>query len=136
MKKLLSLVLSLSVLATSAVFAQAATVSLDSSVGLGRTHVNAAATLVSGTALVATRPIQCDGAVSAYWVSDASDSSSMTIAVSPDNTTFVNVYGPVAASTTASRTVLTAGQQCYVRATLTPVAGSTATVSVDFLSEK
>lgn len=96
------------------------------------------ANLVSGTLTVAgpVRLENCNENLSLFRQSSAASNTSTSIAVGPTTDTSVTAAASATASTTASRTDITTGGQCYVWASITPVAGATETTRVRFIERR
>lgn len=97
------------------------------------------ATLVSAsgnlTLETAPLPVNCDAVVSVYIKASATTNDSATVLVGPTTATSMTAFGPITATTTASRTILPASGQCYVWGKLTPATGSTGTTTISVQQE-
>jgi len=101
-------------------------------------HRVCTASLISGTLTVAgpVRMENCNSNLSLFRQSSAASNTSTSIAVGPNTTISLTVAPAATASTTASRTDITTGGQCYVWAAITPVAGATETTRFGFVETK
>lgn len=101
-------------------------------------HRACTASLISGTAIIAgpVRLMNCDTNLSLFRQSSAASSTSTSIAVGPSTTISQTVGAAATAATAASRTDITTGGQCYVWATITPIAGATETTRFGFIERK